>query len=342
MLVTTALFVVGSAARRSRRRLARPPCPRTLSEPRSPRPVPDRRSWAPGAAPPAARSLGPVRRWSSCCCLFCAVFAHRRWLPTTPTRSTSADRMQGPSLLHWLGTDQLGRDTLHARARTAAGSRSPSPSSHRRIALARRSCSASSPATGRAGSTACCCWSFDAVRSFPTVIMALAVVTLTGPSLDHRAGDHHRHLDPGLCPARPHQHAGAQELPNSSSPSARSAPRPGGSCCVHVLPNIVGPLLILGRHGRAGRWSRSRPASASSAWASCRRRASWGTILNEGYLVIRETPWPVIAGGVPLILTTLGFTFLGESLRDLLDPRLRGALPAEQPARGARTSRSTS
>ena len=53
---------------------------------------------------------------------------------------------------------------------------------------------------------------------------------------------------------------------------------------------------------------------------------SWGTILNDGYAFIRDSPWLVIAGGMPLILTTLGFTFLGEALRDMLDPRLRRTL----------------
>jgi len=50
---------------------------------------------------------------------------------------------------------------------------------------------------------------------------------------------------------------------------------------------------------------------------------SWGRILSEGYSQIREAPWIVVAGGIPLIVTTLGFTFLGEALRDLIDPRLR-------------------
>jgi peptide/nickel transport system permease protein len=45
--------------------------------------------------------------------------------------------------------------------------------------------------------------------------------------------------------------------------------------------------------------------------------------LNDGYSFIRNTPWMVIAGGAPLILTTLGFTFLGEALRDIFDPKLR-------------------
>ena len=51
--------------------------------------------------------------------------------------------------------------------------------------------------------------------------------------------------------------------------------------------------------------------------------ASWGTVLNEGYLIIRLTPWPIVAGSIWVVLTTLGFTFLGEALRDIFDPRLR-------------------
>jgi peptide/nickel transport system permease protein len=53
---------------------------------------------------------------------------------------------------------------------------------------------------------------------------------------------------------------------------------------------------------------------------------SWGSILNDGYTLIRNTPWPIIAGSIPLVLVTLGFTFLGESLRDQLDPKLRKSL----------------
>ncbi len=91
---------------------------------------------------------------------------------------------------------------------------------------------------------------------------------------------------------------------------------------LHVLPNVVGPLLILA--------AMDVPvvvtveAGLSFLGLGVRPpQASWGTILNEGYLVIRDTPWLVVAGGIPLVLTTLGFTFLGEALRDVLDPRLR-------------------
>ena len=92
----------------------------------------------------------------------------------------------------------------------------------------------------------------------------------------------------------------------------------------HLLPNIAGPLLILGAMDVPVVVTVEAGLSFLGLGV-LPPTASWGTILNEGYLVIRETPWPVIAGGVPLVLTTLGFTFLGESLRDLLDPRLRGS-----------------
>jgi peptide/nickel transport system permease protein len=50
---------------------------------------------------------------------------------------------------------------------------------------------------------------------------------------------------------------------------------------------------------------------------------SWGTILNDGYVSLRTNPALVIAAGIPLVIATLGFTFLGEALRDALDPKLR-------------------
>ena len=91
---------------------------------------------------------------------------------------------------------------------------------------------------------------------------------------------------------------------------------------VHVLPNIVGPLFILA--------SMDIPvvitieAGLSFLGFGVRPPTpSWGTVLNDGYAFIGNTPWIILAGGLPLVLSTLGFTFLGEALRDAIDPRLR-------------------
>jgi peptide/nickel transport system permease protein len=90
----------------------------------------------------------------------------------------------------------------------------------------------------------------------------------------------------------------------------------------HILPNIVGPLFIIG--------SMDIPTvvtlEAGLTYLGLGLpppAPSWGRILEEGYRFIRDAPWIVVAGGIPLIITTLGFTFLGESLRDMLDPKLR-------------------
>ena len=89
----------------------------------------------------------------------------------------------------------------------------------------------------------------------------------------------------------------------------------------HIMPNVVGPLLILAAMDVPVVVTVEAGLSFIGLGV-LPPTASWGTILNEGYLVIRDTPWMVVAGGIPLILTTLGFTFLGEALRDVFDPRM--------------------
>ncbi len=89
----------------------------------------------------------------------------------------------------------------------------------------------------------------------------------------------------------------------------------------HILPNVIGPLLIIAAMDVPTVVTVEAGLSFLGLGV-LPPTASWGTILNEGYFVIRDSPWLVIAGGIPLVLTTLGFTFLGEALRDVFDPRL--------------------
>jgi peptide/nickel transport system permease protein len=91
---------------------------------------------------------------------------------------------------------------------------------------------------------------------------------------------------------------------------------------VHLLPNAVGPLLIL--------LCMDIPVvimlEAGLSYLNLGVRPpqpSWGNILAEGYASLRRAPHIVLFAGIPLVLATLGFTFLGEALRDILDPRGR-------------------
>ena len=92
---------------------------------------------------------------------------------------------------------------------------------------------------------------------------------------------------------------------------------------IHVLPNVIGPVIIVA--------CMDVPAiialEAGLTYLGLGvppPAPSWGRILEEGTGSIREAPWIVMAGGLPIILASLGFTFLGESLRDWLDPSRKG------------------
>ena len=242
--------------------------------------------------------------------------------PYFPDQIDIRNRMQGPSLLHWLGTDQLGRDTL---SRVLYGGRIALT-----IAIVSIGVSLSLglllgilAGYGPRWLDSLLLLVMDAVRSFPAVIMAMAVVALTGPSLTIV-------LVIIIITSIPSY----ARLARTSTLALKSADfitaerslgaTPWRIMLRHLLPNIAGPLLILGAMDVPVVVTVEAGLSFLGLGV-LPPTASWGTILNEGYLDIRETPWPVIAGGVPLVLTTLGFTFLGESLRDLLDPRLRGS-----------------
>ena len=244
------------------------------------------------------------------------------WIaPYDPIALNVPDRLQGPGGAHLLGTDQLGRDTF---SRVIWGGR---------VAL-----QVALPTIGGAiffglllGMIAgygprwldsLIVLLFDTVRSFPTVMFALAVVALVGPSLNTviivimatsipTYGRVVRTLTQSLREA---EFISAERSLGASTARIMS---------VHILPNVLGPLVVLAamdiptvvglEAGLSFLGMGVKPPTPS-----------WGSLLNDGYNLIRNTPWLIVAGGMPLILTTIGFTFLGEALRDVVDPKLRG------------------
>jgi len=162
---------------------------------------------------------------------------------------------------------------------------------------------------------------FDAVRSFPVIILGLALVTILGPSL-------YTVIFVVAVAAVPIYgrivRTQTQALRNNEFILAERAMGAGTPRILgrHVVPNVIGPLLILA--------SMDVPlvitveAGLSFLGLGVRPPTpSWGTILNDGYNFIRNSPWAVIFGGIPVVVVTLGFTFLGEALRDIFDPKLK-------------------
>ncbi len=238
-----------------------------------------------------------------------------------PTRISPRDRFADPGAEHLLGTDQLGRDLF---ARVLHGGRIALY-----VALVTTAISLAIGIVlgliagyGPRWLDNLMLLLFDAVKSFPTVMLALALVTLTGPSLTAvmlvvvlvNVPGYARIIRTQTIALKTSEFVtAAQSMGASSSRILRA----------HILPNVIGPLVILA--------SMDIPVviaiEAGMSFLGLGVRPptpSWGSILNDGFSNIRETPWIVVAGGLPIIITTLGFTFLGETLRDVFDPRLKG------------------
>ena len=237
-----------------------------------------------------------------------------------PFQMDIPQRLTGPTADHWAGTDQLGRDTY---TRVLYGGRVA-------LQVAAIGVSLSLVVGLTLGMLAgygprwldnLLLLLFDTIRSFPTIVLALAAVALLGPSLNLV-------LVIVIVTTIP----GYARLARTSTLTLKNAEfiiaeRSLGASMArtlarHIMPNVIGPLLILAAMDVPVVVTIEAGLSFLGLGV-VPPTASWGTILNEGYLVIRDTPWPVIAGGIPLVLTTLGFTFLGEALRDVFDPKLR-------------------
>ncbi|MGH6880809.1 MAG: ABC transporter permease [Hypericibacter sp.] len=251
--------------------------------------------------------------------VFFAIFGP--WLtPYDPFKIHVTDRFQAPSLIHWFGTDSIGRDVL---SRVIAGTRIALSvgASSILIALVLGLCLGLTAGYGPRWLDNALLLLFDSVYSFPTVILGLTVMTLLGASIATlmfvvvviQTPAYARLIRTATLAAKNTEYVLAIRSLGTS---------PVRVLVVHILPNIIGPLFIIA--------SMDIPSvialEAGLTYLGMGippPAPSWGRILQEGFTAIRDAPWIVVAGGFPLILTTLGFTFLGESLRDLLDPRLR-------------------
>ncbi|NCF63979.1 MAG: ABC transporter permease subunit [Gammaproteobacteria bacterium] len=243
------------------------------------------------------------------------------WLaPYDPLEVNVYNRLSSPSAEHWLGTDQLGRDVL---SRVLFGGQVAL-----KVSLVAISVSMAiglilgmMAGFGPRWLDRILVISFDTVRSFPTIMFALAIVALTGPSLNTVIGVIIITSIPVYARVVRTQ---TQALRERDFILAERAMGASTSRILrdHVLPNIAAPLFILASMDVPAVVGMEAGLSFLGLGVSP-PTPSWGSILNDGYSYLRNSPWPIIAGGLPLIAVTLGFTFFGESLRDIFDPKLR-------------------
>ena len=240
--------------------------------------------------------------------------------PYDPAAQDIANRLQGPSQSHLLGTDHLGRDLLSRiifGARVELGVAVPAVCAA--LVLGLLLGVTAGYLGGRVDNVLIVV--MDAIQAFPAVVLALTVLALLGPSLRNVLLVIAITFSPQYARV-----ARASVLAVKQNPFIEGARALGASSprvvTVHVLPNIVAPLFIL----LAMNIPSAIAVEAGLSFLGVGVQPptpSWGVILAEGFERVRDAPWPVISTGLALILTTLGFTLLGETLRDVIDPRLR-------------------
>lgn len=244
------------------------------------------------------------------------------WIaPYGPNAMDIPSKLQGPSAAHWLGTDQLGRDVL---SRAIYGGRIA-------LSVALISTALSVILGGILGMMAAMGprWldyvltlGFDTVRAYPVIILALAIGPIFGGGMVVLVGLL-------VATSVPYygriMRASVMAQANAEYVEALRAMGAGRVRIVvrHILPNVIGPVLIVA--------SMDIPtfiaAEAGLSFLGVGVKppaSSWGLMLQDGFDFVGHTPWLVVAGGIPLVLATLGFTFLGEALRDAFDPKLGG------------------
>jgi peptide/nickel transport system permease protein len=239
--------------------------------------------------------------------------------PYDPNKIDILNKLQGPSLQHLVGTDQLGRDTL---SRLIHGTQIALLVAVVSIGLAvlMGSILGAIAGYGPAWLDFIIMLIFDTMRSYPVIMFALAVVVLFGPSLTTIMVIIIATSFPtyGRLMRTQTQTLRKSEYILSAQALGIGTPR---ILLKHVMPNTIGPILIVASMDVP--FVIALEAGLSFLGLGVRPPTpSWGSILNDGYTYIRNSSWILFSAGAPLILVTIGFTFLGEQLRDILDPKI--------------------
>ncbi len=245
--------------------------------------------------------------------------------PHSPAKQDAVRRLEGPSATYLLGTDEFGRDLL---SRIIFGTRIEIGVAVPAVLVSLLLGLVLGMAAGYLGGRVDrgLIVVIDSVQAFPAVILALALLALLGPSLPN--------LVAVIAVAFAPQYARvarASVLKLKNEPFVEAERSLGARNLriglVHVLPNIIAPLFILLTMNIPGAIAIEAGLSFLGLGVQP-PTPSWGVILADGFERVLEAPWAVLSTGVVLAIATLGLTMLGETLRDILDPRVSGVRKA--------------
>jgi len=229
--------------------------------------------------------------------------------------------LQGPSGKYLLGTDHVGRDLL---SRIIYGSRIALKVALPAVGIALTGGVVLGLISGYLGGIVddVILVILDSLKAFPAVVLALTILALLGASLVNVIIVIGLAWIPGYARIARAQVLSAKQNVYVEAERSLGA-TPWRIVIVHIMPNILPPLLILAAMDLPVVITFEAGLSFLGLGVKP-PTPSWGVILSDGFEFVRQSPWPITWAGLTLIITTLGFTLFGETLRDVLDPRLSG------------------
>lgn len=253
--------------------------------------------------------------------IFSALFADAV-APFDPVK-TSRETYQSPSARHLFGTDNIGRDIF---SRIIHGARISLMVGIISVAIGTAAGSVLGLVSGYLEG------SFDllvqrivdALQAIPGLILAMALVSVLGPSTFNTF------LAIGIILIVPNVRVVRGAVLSVKRNVYVEAAQVTGASTIrillrHILPNVTAPILILGSV-YLGSAILIEASLSFLGLGTQPPNPSWGAMLSqEGRRYMESAPWMAIFPGVAISVTVLAFNLLGDTLRDIWDPRLRGA-----------------
>jgi len=240
--------------------------------------------------------------------------------PHDPLRQNLGDALARPGRVHWLGTDNVGRDVL---SRVMWGTRISLVAGFVSVAIAALAGGLLGVVAGYVGGRldGLLMRLMDAVLSFPPLVLALALGAVLGAGLTGVLIA----LGVVYTPTFARLTRG-QVLAVKARDYVDAARALGASgwriACRHVLPNAATPIVVQASLSVA--FAILAEASLSFLGLGIQPpEASWGSMINAGRGYLQQAPWIVFGPGAALFVTVVGLNFVGDAVRDALDPRAR-------------------
>jgi peptide/nickel transport system permease protein len=231
-------------------------------------------------------------------------------------------RLEGPSAAHWFGLDELGRDIL---ARLLAGARISLLVGAVVVGISAAVGTLLGSIAGYYGGVVDDVVSrvSDILMAFPGLLLAIAVVAVLGPSLTNVVAALTLIGWVGYARLVRGQVLRVRELEYVQAARALGAATPR-ILARHIVPAALPALIVQATLGMGG----AILAEASLSFLGLGVQPptpSWGTMLNYGRSHLLDAPHLTIFPGLAIAVLVLGFNFLGDGLRDALDPTVAGS-----------------